>query len=245
MKKITFLFLTSLLIFSVGCSKDDDNVSVRESSISLYYEDTYQLTATGSNRIQWSSDDEFVAKVSRNGLVTANHVGTTYIRASSRPSDPKCRVTVAPKYNFYKEPIADWTLTKSDIIRKLGTPDSDDGNTISYKGDDVALLDMYIFGDNGKLESSTVAFRFSQLSNVLYFLQERHQPVAVIRPYSAMFINAMTRDEATLWVATQGSFSDGICIAMYGNIANLSKTRTYNEGGIMDNVIKIYKELGL
>ena len=59
-------------LFFVSCSKDDDEtdtqVVISPSSISLYYEDTKQLTA--NNATKWDAEDEFVAEVDNNGLVT-------------------------------------------------------------------------------------------------------------------------------------------------------------------------------
>lgn len=67
MKKILFLLAMLPMLVFTACSDDDENsLSLDKSEISLYYEDEIKLTA--SDNVTWSSEDEFVAKVSSNGI---------------------------------------------------------------------------------------------------------------------------------------------------------------------------------
>lgn len=49
----------------------------------------------------WDSSNDFVAEVSLEGVITANHVGKCIISDGRK----KCAVTVSPKSHFMTEPI--------------------------------------------------------------------------------------------------------------------------------------------
>ena len=73
MKKILFLLAMLPMLVFTACSDDDENsLSLDKSEISLYYEDEIKLTA--SDNVTWSSEDEFVAKVSSNVVVEGGHM---------------------------------------------------------------------------------------------------------------------------------------------------------------------------
>lgn len=143
MKKILFLLAMLPMLVFTACSDDDENsLSLDKSEISLYYEDEIKLIA--SDNVTWSSEDEFVAKVSSNGIVEGGHVGKTFIVASNGAETVKCAVEVKPKYNTFVEPVLDFGANKADIKAKekrelvtdnatsLGYKDSKDGVAIIY-----------------------------------------------------------------------------------------------------------------
>ena len=240
MKRFAISFLISSLILCIGCDKDSYDATISDDYITLYYENTYQLTVTGDNNIKWSSDDEFIAKVSNSGKVTANHIGTTYIKANDIP----CQVTVKPKYNLYEEPIINWTLTKSDIIRKFGTPDGDRNNILTYKieGDMNILGNQYMFR-NGRLYASTAVLPLVKFGNLIDFLLERYQPIAVNTPtYTALFIDAITLNNATLKVATSASISNYLCLSMYYAPDAFNETKAAKED-CANSLIEAYNNL--
>lgn len=90
------------VLFS-GCSEDKDKLSLNTSDVSLYVEDTKELTA--SEKVEWSSESNFIAKVSDKGLLTANHVGKTFVTATCANGTEKCIVEVKAKYNTFVEPV--------------------------------------------------------------------------------------------------------------------------------------------
>lgn len=222
--KAMLLCTVFCLILSSCSDSKDDEVKINESSISLYYEETKQLEASGSNNIAWSTDNNFVAKVSNNGMVTANHVGKTIIRAN----DAICEVTVKPKHNLYKDPITEWGITKSEVIKRLGTPDEDSGNIIGYvTNNSKAPITMYMF-ENDKLTTACPSVMISYTATLLDFLIERYQPVDVnVTDLTATFINAMTFDESTIAVHIAPNLSLGMYLTMYINPH--TKTRSMND----------------
>ena len=79
------------------------NIAVSPTSVSIEQGETIQLTATitpndASNQVvTWSSDNDNIASVNNNGLVTAKTVGTTIIRATTTDGSNKqatCNITV-------------------------------------------------------------------------------------------------------------------------------------------------------
>lgn len=78
------------------------SISLNESLISIIKGNTFQLVAkidpedTSDKTIVWTSNNETVAAVSSNGLITANGIGNTQIVASCGEVSAVCEVTVNP-----------------------------------------------------------------------------------------------------------------------------------------------------
>lgn len=194
------VFLVCLL--SVSCSKDDNEtdtqVTITPTSISLYYEDTQQLSAT--NATSWNTEDEFVAEVNKNGLVTGGHVGTTKIVASNGKSSAICEVTIKPKYNLYDTPILDWNASTSSIkSQETHTFSSSSSSTIlAYdytKSSSNPCIVMYEF-ENNKLYSVSVFIDYQFHGYATNYLLERYQPVYSDKTsYTAIFADAYDKSK--------------------------------------------------
>ncbi len=83
-------------------------VTIEEGNISLQVDDTKQLTATVETegivpQIVWTSDDESVATVSNDGLVTAKKMGKATITAKAGKIKATCVVTVGVTDVLYKQ----------------------------------------------------------------------------------------------------------------------------------------------
>lgn len=80
-------------------------ISLSETEIQITNKHTYQLTATvtpdsaADKSVEWNSDNEAVATVDENGVVTAVSVGTTEITATTEDGgfSASCMVTVSPR----------------------------------------------------------------------------------------------------------------------------------------------------
>lgn len=209
MKKTTVLMLMSVFVclFFVSCSKDDDEtdtqVVISPSSMSLYYEDTKQLTA--NNATKWEAEDEFVAEVDNNGLVTGGHVGTTKIIASNDKSSAICEITVLPKYNLYDTPILDWNASVSTIESKEThkSSGSNSGTMLGYdytKSSSNPCAVIYEF-KNDKLCSVSVVIDCLWHGDAANYLLERYQPVySDNTSYTAIFADAYAKEKWTTCV---------------------------------------------
>lgn len=179
MKKIFFLPLLVLPFLFSGCSSDDDegdNLSLSETRVSLNRNSTKSITA--NQKVGWSSESEFVAKVNANGTITGNHVGKTSIVAASGSGTAKCAVEVLAKYNTYIEPVLEFGASRSSVKSKESrTLTADVSLGMAYKGEKSYVNSVeYVFTD-GKLSVAAVYINYSKLEELTEFLLERYQSV--------------------------------------------------------------------
>jgi hypothetical protein len=183
MKKLRIYGIVLMCVMglvSVSCGSDDDSpstLSVNPSAVSLYYDDTQQLSATGAT--SWTTENEFVAKVDANGLVTANHIGSANIIASNGDAMGKCTVTVKPKYNCYDTPLLNWgssknTISASETHTKESSTNSNNLVYV-YNNGTTSVIVQYIFKDNSLYGVNVVATYLDYVS-IGYYLLERYQP---------------------------------------------------------------------
>lgn len=210
-KNLPVLLILSLLVV-LSCKKEynEEKIKLNYSSYTLTADETVQLTITegNSNEIRWSSENEFVASVSENGLVTGLHVGSTVIRAE----EGYCEIIVTPKYSYYQEPSTAWGTSIENIISIYGLPNNKivDNNVASiyYANDNFySPLTGYFFILN-KLEISTVLFPVEQIEKLAEFLNERYQLVYV------------SDDPDMLAVYVDGfptAWTTGICVNLASN----------------------------
>ena len=202
MKKNLFVLnvLSCVMLFT---SCENSKMTISPSHIMLHFEDEVGLTIIDNrSNVNWATDDEFVASVNNNGIVTAEHVGITTITAKNGKEEAYCSVSVTPEYHTYNEPIMDWGCSKQTIISRKGTPDSNQSNAIAYlQNESKGILEMYMF-ENGKLTSSGIILKLSYTNtDVASFLLERYQPITITDDGTYGFINAMTLEKANLMVA--------------------------------------------
>ena len=121
---------------------ESQELKISDESISLYSGKTKQLSVTGGGtKIIWYSDNDDIASVSSNGLITAKTVAetkTTTIYATSSGETVSCDVTVSPR-TFTVEVIAasDYdnkyyvgeSPSKTGLTAKVQYIDEDEPNT--------------------------------------------------------------------------------------------------------------------
>jgi len=129
-----------------GGGEEIPTFAISEESISLYSGKTKQLSVTGGgSRIIWNSDDETVASVSSEGLVTAKTVSstkTTTIYAYSGTEVAMCEVTVNPR-TFTVELIAAADYDKNYFVDESPAKT---GLTAKVKYIDEAEAQIYTSG---------------------------------------------------------------------------------------------------
>lgn len=202
MKKVLFTFCTFMCVM-LFTSCENSKMKISPSHVTLHFEEEVGLTVTDNHsNVTWATDDDFVASVNYNGIVTAEHVGTTTITAKDGKEDAYCSVSVTPEYYTYNEPIMDWGCSKQTLISKKGTPDSNQSDVVAYiQSESKGIIEMYKF-EYGKLVMSYVGLSLNFANtDVANFLIERYLPVTITDSGTYGFINAMTLEEATLLVA--------------------------------------------
>lgn len=177
MRKVLFLLPVLVFLFLYGCSSDDENtkLSLNKSTVTLNYKTTEQLEASG--KVEWTSENDFVASVNENGVIEGKHVGKTFIVASNGTEEVKCVVEVTPKYNIYREPILDFGITKEELKRKENRELlSETSTAIKYRGNSGSAASEIAYAfKNDKMNGAGALLKSSYSSVIMDFLVERYQ----------------------------------------------------------------------
>lgn len=191
MKKLfsIMLLLATVLSFTACGSDNDepDDVKLSKSSYTLYHEGTAMIQGSNLSNLSWSPDNEFVATV-KNNVITANYVGKTVVKSSTK--NLSFTVEVKPKYSLYKEPDLDWTATKTSIKKKYGTPYKETSSGFMYETSNSKVPYMVLLFEGEKISSYTMVCQISSAEELADFLLERYAPVQADEAnLSAVFIH--------------------------------------------------------
>lgn len=186
----TILMVVATSVALVGCSKDDggaDAGRLTKSSYVMYQDDTCDIEGENISKVEWDSENEFVATV-ENGIITGQFVGETTVKSGA--GNLSFSVVVKPQYHIYDEPYMEWGASKAAVRAKLGAPYSEDtGNLVYRTTNSNAPLVIYLF-ENDRLVSCGVACSKSTAYTLSYFLVERYVPVRVdVDNYSATLLH--------------------------------------------------------
>jgi len=142
MKKLLFIVVIASLCFACG-EGEQQEMSIKTKEISLYPEDKAQIDAISGYNIVFRSENDYLAMVSVNGLVSAEKVGKTIIEVTSNDRVVEVPVEVLGRYNLYPDPILDWSMSRNDLIEISGEPDDTFGNAFFFY-DDYSISVHYL-----------------------------------------------------------------------------------------------------
>lgn len=203
-KFYSMMLVIAALVGFASCSDDDDKSSLSETSKTIKVGETFQLVYSDGN-CAWSSDNDLIASVNNNGLVTGMHVGETTIHANNST----CKVKVEPNYTGVFEPCVQWGTNQANVKKYMsGYPldeEASDDETLLYYGiDNNILLYTYNF-ENGKLDNSAFLATYTYAGDYLaYYLAERYAIydvdeenalVTMVTPDMQMAVGYMVTDE--------------------------------------------------
>jgi acylphosphatase len=203
MKRFLFYVtaIVSLTLFA-ACSKDDGDLKITSSrNIELTSKNTSQIECSDS-KATYASENEYVATVSTTGLITAKRIGETYIDVNGQKS---VKVTVTPVYTDFTEPQLLFGATKDEVFAKVGTNYSvSDDNDIAYKSTNGIIKGYLYLLKDGKVEAVAMVVNSLYVDNLTDFLLERYVPVTISeKDYTALYINALTAEKATILIGEQ------------------------------------------
>ncbi len=211
MKKALVLVAVMAIAF-MGCKKDK-SINLTEESTSLYHQETYQIPATCVNPITYSSENEYHATVSSEGLVTAQFVGSTTILLQSEGDSKSFTVNVMPKSNLYTEPNITFGETKDAVIARLGTPAVSQDDAIGYAYASPVDLLMVMFDDYNRVSGYALVLPDNYSSELKTFVEERYDYVM----YSEgiyIYRNALTNSATTMIIGV-GELDEDYCMVLY------------------------------
>lgn len=190
-----------------SCSSDEE----REPSFG-FLKDTYMTIVGRSGRVSfvgdatyWNSSNDFVASVSNDGTITANHVGTCEITASSDRKNAKCTINVEPIWDTYVEPLTKWGATREEVkaYEKRSFLKEDDRN-LYFGGDGKYVSGLsYSFNTDGKLHTVCVLIKHDQKPSVAKelaeFFKERYRVISVSTSDS-FFSNGNDKESSSTYI---------------------------------------------
>lgn len=236
MKKI-FLCSIVIVLFStfVSCSKDDDDAfSITSSkSVELSSKGTSQITYSGSNAA-FSSEDEYVATVSDNGLITAKRIGETYIDVNGKK---EVKVTVSPLITSFSEPQFLFGATKNEVISKVGSNYSSSTDTgITYIPTSGRVKGYAYLLKNGKVTAVAMIVSTLYLESLTDFLLERYVPATFSEDnYTALFVNGLSLEKTTMVIGEQLYSTSFMNVLYFPYEKNASKSRSIEKKQIYIN----------
>jgi len=176
MKKTIILCLSILMIALTGCKKDKNSWGkLAEGAVTVEVGKTVQLNFTHDGNVnpQWASDDETVATVDNNGLVTGVRVGTAYVSVNGL----QCKVTVTDKYMNVVEPIQDWNANDNQVMTYMTKMYGNtviaevEFDTLYFPNEDSTVWDTLIYVEDIYYEFETSLDEGQFFVEYEYFIQ--------------------------------------------------------------------------
>ena len=226
MRRFPIVMMAITAMAFSGCEKEK-LITLSATSTALHHGETYQIPAQCDNPITYSSADEYHAKISSSGLITAQYVGNTTISLKSEDDARTFSVTVIPKSNLYPEPNIKVGDTRSTVISKLGQPDATTSEGIGYNNYSAkAPMLAVLFDANNRVKGYGIMVLSAYSSELSTFIRERYAYVTMSGG-SPIFINSLTAAGATLlvgyeyyntnyWMVTYLPYSSKDCLDLSG-----------------------------
>ena len=188
-------------------------ITLDTTAVTLNSGETYQINAECEYPITYTSEDEYVATVSEDGLVTANFVGSTVITLQAETDSQTFEVTVAPVSELYPEPEIEFGESKESVIERFGEPAAETEEAIGYNDySDNTMMLMVVFDENDLVEYYAVVLDTEYSEELDTFLSERYLYAGEAEGIK-VYINALDESDATMYVGSQ--IDEGFLMAIY------------------------------
>ena len=220
LKHILLLASAASILSSCSLAKEKSRISVDRSEVELYPGDTAHISARGGDGgPMYVSANEFIAVVDQEGIITAQKVGTTTVRAVAVGSTAPVKVTVNPRSIFYAEPFTDWTLKEKqvrDTMENYTLVFDDQDNHVLYYAGKAPVNEIIYWFTADKLSASAVIFSNSVAGDISGFLGERYLKTDIEADgYQAIYVNGYTNKTVTLLVGVTLPDENGLIAVTY------------------------------
>ena len=152
-----------------------------------------QIEVSGTKKVSFVSEDKNVAVVNERGSVVGIHVGKTTIKVQGDSQTVQVKVEVVPKYLNFIEPMHDFSLTKNELLSKLGDSYEiqTDPAVFYYRHGGISPTgDWYFFDKDSVLYTSYLIMSKSKIpyDELCLFMKERYE-YNIIREAYIGYIN--------------------------------------------------------
>lgn len=207
----TLLLSSCFLLLFQSCQEEDYLEIKNGTSIKLNHNDYYTIKAESLTRIDYSIEDEYVARKHnyyKDPTICANYVGSTRIILHNESGIEKyVNVKVVPESNLYTEPNISFGDTKYDVKNKLGIPDQEKTNAFFYTDYSYNAPYLLVTFEYGQVSSYAVLVRYEEQYELTErFLAERYKYMGYIDNIRT-YIDALTLSEAKKTIAV-GLYED-------------------------------------
>ena len=170
--------MTILSLFFASCSKDeyDETIRLDKGIYELYFEDEVQIEAKSSLDITYHSENENIAKVSQDGIITGGIVGKTKIVLNNGNETKTIEVIINPRYNLYPNPMEKVVpgLSTDELMEIFGEEATSSSLLRYLDYHPGAWLDVFLTVDNKNLRSLAVQIFGQTPTIVSNSLRERY-----------------------------------------------------------------------
>ena len=195
------LFAFICLMTFIRCQKDVElPLSLNSTSTVLKSSQTFNLSILPDTiGCVYESENNFIASVSRSGLITAYRVGETNIIVKNikKGFNAKCKVTVMPQYFMFKEPYLMFGATKS-AIKSFETRliSLDNATSLVYNGENPYIYLVAYSFENSVYKMNLCFIPNTYASLLGSFVAERY--VLVITDVANNSFSMVSPDKKTL-----------------------------------------------
>jgi len=105
MKNPLLTLCIALSILLISCGKNDNlPLTINQTEVTMRYDGTFDFSIRNVSDVEWSSSDEFVGIVGRDGKFEARHIGETTVTGRALGEFVTARVVVEPNIVGVIEP---------------------------------------------------------------------------------------------------------------------------------------------
>ncbi len=173
-----------IIIFSTeGCNKEEV-LSLNTVEITLKPNQTFNLIVSpNASGCVFKSENDNIAEVYSSGLINARLVGVTNIVVTNTDKGylAKCKVTVTPEYEMFREPYLVFGRPKSSIksyeTRQIY---QENDTSIYYSGENPSIEGLMYSFENSAYTSCICDIPRDQLSLLENYLSERYVYVGYV-----------------------------------------------------------------
>ncbi len=205
MKKI-LVALAIVLPFVMTSCTDDEPINL-PSSVEINVDGQKDLDTKGT----WTSSNEFVATVDKNGKITAHHVGEAVLNVKNGLESASVKVVVNPTNTSYTLPLMSWGADVATVkaantsYTLLDESVDEEGTVLSYLTGENYPGYIYIFTNEEGLNGTAIVVDINDSDNFDNFLYQYYADLDEDEEWYYL-INANTYEEAT--VAVQYGLND-------------------------------------